>query len=60
MINMVVGKLCCGMSYEVVAYHVLPALQQGNKVVTNLPLDIDFIRRLDGGFQDLIPFRVGG
>lgn len=57
MINMLVGQPGGGKSYEAVAYHVLPALQQGRKVVTNLPLDIEAFRRLDGGFPDLIEVR---
>ncbi|GAA7764761.1 hypothetical protein RN01_02200 [Cupriavidus sp. SHE] len=38
MINLLLGAPGGGKSYEAVAYHVLPALSAGRKVVTNLPL----------------------
>jgi zona occludens toxin len=41
MINLLLGAPGGGKSYEAVAYHVLPALNQGRKVITNLPLVLD-------------------
>lgn len=41
MINFLLGAPGGGKSYEAVAYHVLPALNSGRKVVTNLPLLLD-------------------
>lgn len=38
MINLLEGVPGSGKSYEAVVYHVLPALQSGRKVITNLPL----------------------
>lgn len=41
MINLLLGAPGGGKSYEAVAYHVIPALAQGRKVITNLPLVLD-------------------
>lgn len=41
MINLLLGAPGGGKSYEAVAFHVLPALSQGRKVITNLPLVLD-------------------
>lgn len=41
MINLLLGAPGGGKSYEAVAYHVLPALNGGRKVITNLPLVLD-------------------
>ncbi|CAG2142991.1 zonular occludens toxin domain-containing protein [Cupriavidus plantarum] len=41
MINLLLGAPGGGKSYEAVAFHVLPALNQGRKVITNLPLVLD-------------------
>ena len=57
MINMLIGQPGGGKSYEAVAFHVLPALEQGRKVITNLPLDIEAFRRIDARFPDLIVLR---
>lgn len=54
MINLIVGQPGGGKSYEAVAFHVLPALEQGRKVITNLPLDIEAFRRIDARFPDLL------
>lgn len=54
---MLVGQPGGGKSYEAVAYHVLPALAQGRKVITNLPLDIEAFRRIDSSYPDLIVLR---
>lgn len=57
MINMMIGQPGGGKSYEAVAFHVLPALEQGRKVITNLPLDVEAFRRIDARFPDLIILR---
>lgn len=41
MINLLLGAPGGGKSYEAVAYHILPALSAGRKVITNLPLVVD-------------------
>ncbi|WP_405124702.1 zonular occludens toxin domain-containing protein [Ralstonia pseudosolanacearum] len=41
MINLLLGAPGGGKSYEAVAYHILPALSAGRKVITNLPLVLD-------------------
>lgn len=52
MINLLEGVPGSGKSYEAVVYHVLPALQSGRKVITNLPLKMDAWRFL---FPSLVP-----
>lgn len=49
MINLLVGPPGGGKSYEAVVFHILPALQSGRKVITNLPLDL--VRLRDLGFD---------
>lgn len=51
MINLLEGVPGSGKSYEAVVYHVLPALQSGRKVITNLPLRIDAFKAL---YPDLV------
>jgi zona occludens toxin len=41
MINLLLGAPGGGKSYEAVAFHVIPALIEGRKVITNLPLLLD-------------------
>ncbi|WP_454734361.1 zonular occludens toxin domain-containing protein [Cupriavidus pauculus] len=41
MINLLLGAPGGGKSYEAVAFHVLPALNAGRRVITNLPLVLD-------------------
>jgi len=57
MINLLVGRPGGGKSFEAVAYHVLPALMQGRKVITNLPLNVDAFARIDASFESLIDLR---
>lgn len=47
-----------GKSYEAVAYHVLPALRAGRKVITNLPLNIDAFASIDPAWRELIEVRT--
>lgn len=57
MINGLEGIPGSGKSYEAVAFHVLPALQSGRKVVTNLPLNVDAFAAIDPAYRDLIEVR---
>jgi zona occludens toxin len=41
MINLLLGAPGGGKSYEAVAFHVIPALAEGRKVITNLPLILE-------------------
>lgn len=57
MINLLLGAPGGGKSYEAVAYHILPALSQGRKVITNLPLQLDEINALEPSYAGLIELR---
>nr|VVV04113.1 Zona occludens toxin [Aliivibrio wodanis]VVV04123.1 Zona occludens toxin [Aliivibrio wodanis]VVV04133.1 Zona occludens toxin [Aliivibrio wodanis] len=48
MINIITGRPGGGKSYEAVAYHILPALEKGRKVITNLPLQLDMFVQIFG------------
>lgn len=48
MIYGISGRPGGGKSYEAVAFHVLPALESGRKVITNLPLQIDMFVKVFG------------
>ncbi|MCQ1056922.1 assembly protein [Photobacterium sp. ZSDE20] len=48
MINLIVGRPGGGKSYEAVVFHIIPAVQSGRKVVTNLPLNIDHFVQVFG------------
>lgn len=58
MINLLLGAPGGGKSYEAVVYHILPALQGGRKVVTNLPLQVDEISALDPTYRALLDIRT--
>lgn len=58
MINGIEGIPGSGKSYEAVAHHVLPALQAGRKVITNLPLNIDAFAAIDPTYRLLIEVRT--
>lgn len=58
MINALEGIPGSGKSYEAVAYHVLPALRAGRKVITNLPLIVDAFAAIDPTYSDLIEVRT--
>lgn len=58
MINFLLGAPGGGKSYEAVAYHVLPALKAGRKVITNLPLAIEQFALLDESYPALIELRT--
>lgn len=46
-----------GKSYEASVFHVLQALKNGRKVITNLPLDVDQYCAIDPSFRELIEIR---
>ncbi|WP_305841866.1 zonular occludens toxin domain-containing protein [Photobacterium leiognathi] len=48
MINLIMGRPGGGKSYEAVVYHVIPAVQSGRKVITNLPLNLQAIEAAFG------------
>lgn len=57
MINLLEGVPGSGKSYEAVVYHVLPALQSGRKVITNLPLILSAFSILYPDLLHLIELR---
>lgn len=54
MINLMLGGPRSGKSYESTVYHILPALEQGRKVVTNLPIDIEAFCAINSDYRKLI------
>lgn len=57
MINLLLGPPGGGKSFEAVVFHILPALRKGRKVITNLPLNLDEIKKLNPKYLDLISLR---
>ena len=55
--NLIVGKSGSGKGYEICAFHILTALQQGRKVITNMPLVLEKWAALDPTFPALIEMR---
>ncbi|NNM80457.1 MAG: hypothetical protein HKM01_08395 [Gallionella sp.] len=58
MINLLLGPPGGGKSFEAVVFHVLPALRKGRKVITNLPLNMEELRKLDVKYPALVDLRV--
>jgi zona occludens toxin len=56
-VTFLLGPPGAGKSYEAVVYQVLPALQQGRKVITNLPLNLEKFSLLDPAYSALIEVR---
>ncbi|WP_234493729.1 zonular occludens toxin domain-containing protein [Vibrio maritimus] len=57
-INIIVGRPGSGKSYESVVYHIIPALKEGRKVITNVPLNLDHFESVFGKeILDLIEVR---
>ncbi|MBL4607950.1 MAG: hypothetical protein JKY01_09005 [Pseudomonadales bacterium] len=54
MINLLLGQPGGGKSYEAVAFHIIPAIQEGRKVITNLPLNLDYFEKVYPKSVDLI------
>lgn len=57
MINLLLGAPGGGKSYEAVVYHVIPALEKGRKVITNLPLNVEELEKTFPGCGALIALR---
>ncbi|MFB9215678.1 zonular occludens toxin domain-containing protein, partial [Vibrio sinaloensis] len=51
------GRPRSGKSYEAVVYHIIPAVKEGRKVITNIPLNIDKFKKIFGDKADLIEVR---
>lgn len=51
-VNTLLGVPGSGKSYEAVAFHIIPALEDGRKVVTNLPLNLEHFKNVYG--QDIL------
>jgi zona occludens toxin len=51
-VNTLLGVPGSGKSYEAVAFHIIPALEDGRKVVTNLPLNLEHFKKVYG--QDIL------
>ena len=57
MINGLEGIPGSGKSYEAVTFHVLHALAQGRKVITNLPLQVAEFEKISPTYRELIELR---
>ena len=57
MITLILGSIGSGKSYEGVVFYVLPAIKQGRKIITNLPLQIDKLEFIYPGCSKLIELR---
>lgn len=57
MINLILGAPGGGKSFEAVVFHILPALRKGRKVITNLPLVLEEIEKLNPEYLPLIDLR---
>jgi zona occludens toxin len=55
--NLLLGTSGSGKSYECVVYQVLPALANGRKIITNLPLNLDYFQKLHPEYLPLIEIR---
>lgn len=64
MINALIGRPGAGKSYEAVVFHIMKALESGRMVVTNLPLNMEYIEAINPEYLRLIKFaqskRVAG
>ncbi|MDF5627229.1 zonular occludens toxin domain-containing protein, partial [Vibrio parahaemolyticus] len=55
MIYAIAGRPGGGKTYEAVAYHIIPAIKDGRKVITNITLNIDWFVKIFGEHvRDLI------
>ncbi|ODS04739.1 zonular occludens toxin domain-containing protein [Vibrio scophthalmi] len=51
------GRPRSGKSYEAVVYHIIPAVLEGRKVITNIPLNIEKFKKVFGDKAELIEVR---
>ncbi|EGQ8735164.1 TPA: zonular occludens toxin domain-containing protein [Vibrio diabolicus] len=55
MIYAIAGRPGGGKTYEAVAYHIIPAIKEGRKVITNITLNVDwFVKIFGDDVRDLI------
>ncbi|EGQ8922532.1 zonular occludens toxin domain-containing protein [Vibrio parahaemolyticus] len=55
MIYAIAGRPGGGKTYEAVAYHIIPAIKEGRKVITNITLNIEWFVKIFGeDVRDLI------
>ncbi|GAK19545.1 zona occludens toxin [Vibrio sp. JCM 19053] len=55
MIYAIAGRPGGGKTYEAVAYHIIPAIKEGRKVITNITLNVDWFVKIFGeDARDLI------
>ncbi len=57
MLQLQVGSPGSGKSYEATVYQILPALQSGRKVITNLPINIHVLRAISPEYASLLEIR---
>jgi zona occludens toxin len=57
-INLLLGAPGGGKSYEATVYHIIPALEKGRKVITNLPLNLEELEKIIPGCSSLIEIRI--
>lgn len=57
MINLTLGQPGGGKSYEAVAFHIIPAITAGRKVITNLSLKVEIFEQYFPGAAQLIEIR---
>lgn len=57
MINVMIGPPGGGKSYETVVFHILPALEEGRKVITNVSLNVDEICLIEPRARTLLDIR---
>lgn len=58
MINLLLGPSGGGKSFEATVFHIMPALRKGRKVITNLPLDLVELGKLDKKYPALVDMRL--
>lgn len=56
--HLMLGASGSGKGYEACVYQILPALQKGRRVITNMPLDLEKWAALDATYPDLIELRT--
>ncbi|HHX8330911.1 TPA: zonular occludens toxin domain-containing protein [Vibrio alginolyticus] len=55
MIYAIAGRPGGGKTYEAVAYHIIPSIKEGRKVITNITLNVDWFVKIFGeDVRDLI------
>lgn len=61
MLSAIIGLPGSGKSYEAVRYHIIPAIKEGRKVITNVPLNVEwFIENFGDNVVELIECKEMG